>query len=97
MGLRLKAKTPSVISLSGRSASMPTRKLCLKETTLNNNNNSPVRQNNTPVQEIISEWKNSCLKNPEFLKENSLLLKLCGIWNLNFVPRLLRSGRGRID
>src|SRR5262245_35326017 len=53
MGLRLKAKTPSVMSLSGWSASMPTRKLCRKEIRLHKNSNSPARQNNTPVHEII--------------------------------------------
>src|SRR5215510_16373418 len=41
MGLRLKAKTPSVMSLSGWSASMPTRKLCRKEIRLHKNSNSP--------------------------------------------------------
>src|SRR6516225_8213621 len=44
MGLRLKAKTPSVMSLSGWSASMPTRKLCRKEVRLHKNSNNPARQ-----------------------------------------------------
>src|SRR5262245_61510988 len=44
MGLRLKAKTPSVMSLSGWSASMPTRKLCRKEIRLHKNSNNPARQ-----------------------------------------------------
>src|SRR5215467_14009374 len=61
MGLRLKAKTPSVMSLSGWSASMPTRKLCRKEIRLHKNSKSPARQNNTPVHAMISEWKNWCV------------------------------------
>src|SRR5215467_2324091 len=57
MGLRLKAKTPSVMSLSGWSASMPTRKLCRMEIRLHKNSNSPAKQNNTPIREIISEME----------------------------------------
>ena len=60
-GIATQSKTPSVMSLSGWSASMPTRKLCRKEIRLHKNSNSPAKQNSTPIREIISEWKNWCV------------------------------------
>src|SRR5262249_55931001 len=61
MGLRDSAKTPVVMSLSGWSTSMPTRKLLPKETKLSRNSNNPTMQRNTPTQERASESKNCCL------------------------------------
>ena len=53
------AKTPVVISLSGRLTSMPTRKLFPNEMMLHKSSRSPAMQNITPTHEIVSEWKNS--------------------------------------
>ena len=54
-GLRLKAKMQVVTSVSGRSGSMPTRKLFPNETRLMNNRNNPARQRSTPTHETIPE------------------------------------------
>jgi enoyl-CoA hydratase/carnithine racemase len=43
MGLRLKEKTPVVISLSGLFSSMPPRKLFPKEIRLSKNSNNPAK------------------------------------------------------
>src|SRR6516165_11612119 len=50
MGLRLKAKTPSVMSLSEWSASMPIRKLCRKEIRLHKN--SQAKQHSGPRDDL---------------------------------------------
>src|SRR6516225_9899539 len=60
-GITAKAKTPVVMSLSGCSRSIPTRKLFPKETRLRNSSTNPARHTSTPAHETTAESKNFCL------------------------------------